>query len=152
MAFPASTNVDGTNPGPNAAYQPDTVQSPVGNFYKLGTFPISLTPAALTTGPAISVRPFVGTAATASGTQYFPSIGLLTSDIVVVTYGGSQTAAVGIMDARVSALDTVEIKFLATAGTPTPAAGTAAAPYNVTVFRVQPNWAEPTGATQQLNW
>ncbi len=151
MAFPAVTNVDGSNPGPNAATLPDTVQSAVGNLWKVGTFNVSLTPAALATGPSIAEQTFVGTAATASTTQYFPAIGLLATDVVVVTKPGAQTAAVGILDARVSAADTLAIKFLATAGTPTPAAGTAAAPYQVTVFRVQPNWTAPA-AGNQLDW
>jgi hypothetical protein len=151
MAFPASINVDGSNPGPNAASLPDTVSMPVGNWYKVGTFPIALTPAALSTGPSIGEQAFVGTASTASTTQYFPAIGLLTTDVVVVTKAGAQTAAVGILDSRVSAVDTLAIKFLATAGTPTPAAGTTAAPYSVTVFRVQPNWTVPASGNQ-LSW
>jgi hypothetical protein len=151
MSFPAVTNVDGSNPGPNAASLPDTVQSAVGNLWKVGTFNVALTPAALASGPSVGEQTFVGTAATASTTQYYPAIGLLTTDVVVVTKPGAQTAAVGILDARVSALDTLAIKFLATAGTPTPAAGTVAAPYQVTVFRVQPNWA-PGSTSVQLDW
>ena len=151
MSFPASTNVDGSNPGPNSASLPDTVQTPVGNLWKVGTFAVSLTPAALSTGPSVGEQTFVGTAATASTTQYFPAIGLLTTDVVVVTNPGAQTAAVGILDSRVSAADTLAIKFLATAGTPTPAAGTAAAPYLVTVFRRQPNWTAPASGNQ-LDW
>ena len=148
--FPASTNVDGSNPGPNFATAPDTIQMPTGNLWKVGQFQISLTPAALAAGPSIAEQTFVGTAATASTTQYFPTIGLLTTDVVVVTKPGAQTAAVGILDSRVSANDTLAIKFLATAGTPTPAAGTVAAPYVVSVFRVQPNWS-PVNAPQ-LDW
>ena len=151
MGFPSVTNVSGSNPGPNPAVLPDTVQSPVGNLWKVGTFQVALTPAALSTGPSIGEQTFVGTAATASTTQYYPAIGLLTTDVVVVTKAGAQTAAVGILDARVSATDTLAIKFLATAGTPTPAAGTTASPYNVTVFRVQPNWTAPASGNQ-LDW
>lgn len=150
MAFPASTNVDGSNPGPNSASLPDTTQAATGNLWKVGSFPISLTPAALVTGPSVGEQTFLGTAATASATQYFPAIGLLPTDVVVVTKPGAQTAAVGILDSRVSATDTLAIKFLATAGTPTPAAGTTAAPYLVTVFRVQPNWTAVN--TPQLDW
>ena len=150
MAFPSVTNVDGSNPGPNVG-TPDTPQSPIGNLWKVGTFQVALTPAQLSTGPSVGEQTYVGTAATASTTQYYPTIGLLTTDVVVVTKAGAQTAAVGILDARVSALDTLAIKFLATAGTPTPAAGTVAAPYNVTVFRVQPNWATGAGGGQ-LDW
>jgi hypothetical protein len=151
MANPAVTNVDGSNPGPNSAALPDTVQSPVGNMWKVGTFAIALTPAALATGPSIGEQTFVGTAATASTTQYFPAIGLLTTDRVFVENPAAQTAAVGLLDARVSAADTLAIKFLATAGTPTPAAGTAAAPYYVTVFRQQPQWTAPASGNQ-LDW
>lgn len=150
MANPVVTNVSGTNPGPTSG-APDTPQSSIGNLWKVGTFAVSLTPAALSTGPSIGEQTFVGTAATASTTQYFPTIGLLTTDVIVVTKAGAQTAAVGILDARVSATDTIAIKFLATAGTPTPAAGTAAAPYNVTVFRVQPNWTAPASGGQ-IDW
>ena len=65
MAFPAVTNVDGSNPGPQASNLPDTVQAPVGNLWKVGTFAIALTPAALGAGPSIGEQTFVGTAATA---------------------------------------------------------------------------------------
>lgn len=151
MAFPSVTNISGANPGPNSALLPDTIQLPTGNFWKMGTFNVSLTPAALAAGPSVGEQTFVGTAATASATQYFPAIGLLPTDVVIVTKAGAQTAAVGLLDARVSATDTLAIKFLATAGTPTPAAGTAAAPYTVTVFRVQPNWTAPASGNQ-LDW
>lgn len=151
MAFPAVTNIDGANPGPNSSVLPDTVQMPTGNLWKVGTFAIALTPAALATGPSIGEQTFVGTAATASTTQYFPAIGLLPTDRVFVTNPAAQTAAVGLLDARVSATDTLAIKFLATAGTPTPAAGTTAAPYYVTVFRQQPNWSAPASGNQ-LDW
>jgi hypothetical protein len=151
MANPAVTNVDGSNPGPNSAALPDTIQSPIGNLWKVGTFAIALTPAALSTGPSVGEQTFVGTAATASTTQYFPTIGLLTTDRVVVSNPAAQTAAVGLLDARVSAADTLAIKFLATAGTPTPVAGTTAAPYYVTVFRQQPNWTAPATGNQ-IDW
>jgi hypothetical protein len=151
MAFPSVTNIDGSNPGPQSAVLPDTVQAPVGNLWKVGTFAIALTPAALASGPSVGEQTFVGTAATASTTQYFPTIGLLTTDRVVVANPAAQTAAVAILDCRVSAADTLAIKFLATAGTPTPVAGTTAAPYHVTVFRVQPNWAAPASGSQ-LDW
>lgn len=151
MAFLSTTNVDGSNPGPNSSVQPETVQLAAGNLWKVGTFQVALTPAALSTGPSIGEQTFVGTAATASTSQYYPAIGLLTTDVVMVTKPGAQTAAVGILDARVSATDTLAIKFLATAGTPTPAAGTTAAPYNVTVWRTQPNWVAP-GSGNQLSW
>lgn len=140
MAFPAVTNVTGSNPGPQADTLFDTVQSPVGNLWKTGTFSLVITPSALATGPSVGEQTFAAT-----------GIGLLTTDRVFVTYPGAQTAAVGILDCRVSAVDTLAIKFLATAGTPTPAAGTAAVPYQVTVIRIQPNWAaQATG--NQIDW
>jgi hypothetical protein len=139
MAFPASTNVDGSNPGPNSASLPDPVTMAVGNLWKDGVFPLVITPTILTTGPAITVETFAAT-----------GIGLVVGDQVQVTYQGTQTANVGILDARVSATDTLEIKFLATTGTPTPAAGTAAVPYLVTVLRRLPNWAP--GGSVQLDW
>lgn len=146
----ATTNIDGSNPGPNSASIPDTVQAATGNLWKVGTFAIALTPAALSSGPSIGEQTFVGTAATASNTQYYPTIGLLPTDRVVVSNPAAQTTAVGILDARVSATDTLAIKFLATAGTPTPVAGTTAAPYYVTVFRQQPNWTATN--SPQLDW
>lgn len=151
MANPVVQNATGANPGPNSGNVPDTVQLPTGNMWKVGTFSIALTPAALSTGPSIGEQTFVGTAATASATQYFPAIGLLTTDRVFVENPAAQTAAVGILDARVSATDTLAIKFLATAGTPQPVAGTTAAPYYVTVFRQQPLWTAPASGNQ-LDW
>lgn len=135
MTFPASTNVDGSNPGPNVATQPDTTQSPIGNIQKIGTFGISITPSACATGPSVNEQTFVS------------GIGLLTTDRVFVEYPGAQTAAVAIADSRVSAADTLAVKFIATAGTPTPAAGV----YYVTVFRIQPNWTAPASGNQ-MDW
>jgi len=151
MAFPASTNVDGSNPGPNSSTSPDTVQLPVGNMWKVGTFSVALTPAALGAGPIITEQTFVGTAATASTTQYYPAIGLLTTDRIEVRSSAAQTATTSIVHARVSAADTLAISFFGTTGTPTPVAGTTAAPYYVTVFRVQPNWTAPASGNQ-LDW
>ena len=140
MANPSVTNVTGSNPGPNSAAQPDTVQSPVGNLWKIGTFGLVISPAALASGPSIGEQAFAAT-----------GIGLLVGDRVFVEYPGAQTANVAILDARVSAADTLAVKFLATTGTPTPAAGTAASPYYVTVFREQPNWTPPASGNQ-LDW
>jgi hypothetical protein len=140
MAFPSTTNVDGSNPGPNFAQLPDTVQIPTGNIWKIGRFGLAITPGALAAGPSVNVQTFAAT-----------GIGLIVGDAVAVSYQGTQTAAVAIADARVSAVDTLEIKFIASAGTPTPAAGTAAVPYIVTVLRVQPNWTAPTTGNQ-LDW
>ena len=151
MAFPASTNVDGSNPGPNSTTLPDTTQASTGNMWKVGTFAIALTPAALGSGPIITEQTFVGTAATASATQYYPAIGLLTTDRVVVTSSALQTSTTSIIHSRVSATDTLAISFFGTTGTPTPVAGTTAAPYYVTVFREQPNWSAPASGNQ-LDW
>lgn len=140
MAFPTVTNVSGSNPGPNAAVVPDTVQMPVGNLWKVGTFALTITPSALSTGPSVGAQQFAAT-----------GIGLLVGDFVQVSYQGSQTAAVAIADSRVYQNDGLEIKFIATAGTPTPAAGTAANPYLVDVWRVQPNWTKPASGSQ-LDW
>ena len=151
MAFPTASNVDGSNPGPNSAALPDTVQAPSGNVWKVGTFAVALTPAALGAGPIVTEQTFVGTAATASTSQYYPAIGLLTTDRVQVASSAAQTATTSIIHARVSATDTLAISFFGTTGTPTPVAGTAAAPYYVTVWRVQPNWTQPASGNQ-LDW
>lgn len=140
MAFPATTNVDGSNPGPNSSVLPDTVQMPTGNIWKIGRFALTITPTACATGPSVNVQTFAAT-----------GIGLIVGDAVQVIFAGTQTATVAIADARVSAADQLEIKFVAAAGTPTPAAGTAANPYIVTVQRVQPNWVAPASGNQ-LDW
>lgn len=135
MAFPASTNVDGSNPGPNSATQPDTVQSPVGNLWKIGTFAITLTPSAV--------------GATSAPVQNFAAtgIGLLTTDAVVVN-PPSGTTGVAQASAFVSAADQLSLQFVnPTAGSLTPPAGT----YLVTVFRRQPNWTAPASGNQ-LDW
>lgn len=141
MSFPAVTNVSGSNPGPNYAQLPDTIQLPTGNLQKIGRFALSsFTPAALAAGPSIGEQSFANT-----------GIGLIVGDFVQLEYPGAQTANVAILDARVSAADTLAVKFLATTGTPTPAAATAATPYYVTVFRIQPNWTAPASGNQ-LDW
>lgn len=135
MAFPSTTNVDGSNPGPNVASQPDTVQSPVGNLWKVGVFSLALTPAAV--------------AATSAPIQNFAStgIGLLATDSVEVS-PPSATAGVALAAAWVSAVDQLSVQFVnPTAGSLTPPAGN----YLVTVWRVQPNWTKPA-AGNQLDW
>ena len=141
MAFPSVTNATGSNPGPNSSGLPDTVQIPTGNLWKSGTFALTaIAPAALGAGPSVAEQTFATT-----------GIGLLVGDRVLVEYAGAQTANVAILDARVSAVDTLAVKFLATAGTPTPAAASAANPYYVTVWRQQPNWTAPATGNQ-LDW
>lgn len=135
MAFPAVTNVDGSNPGPNSASAPDTTQSPIGNVQKIGRFAISLTPSSVATITA-PVQNFAAT-----------GIGLLTTDSVVVTPPGA-TAGVAQAAAWVSAADQLSIQFVnPTAGPLTPPAGT----YLVDVFRVQPNWTAPASGNQ-MDW
>lgn len=135
MAFPAVTNVDGSNPGPQAATLPDTVQSPIGNVWKVGRFAITLTPAIVATISA-PVQNFAAT-----------GIGLLTTDSVVVTPPGA-TAGVAQAAAWVSAADQLSLQFVnPTAGGLTPPAGV----YLVDVFRVQPNWTAPASGNQ-LDW
>jgi|SRR6185312_3280537 len=132
------TNVDGSNPGPTVVSTPDTVQMPTGNLWKVGTFLLSLTPSAVLAATA-PLQNFANT-----------GIGLLTTDVVVVTYGPTltPTANVAIANARVSAVDQLTIQFVnPTAGSLTPAAGS----YQVTVFRVQPNWSAPASGNQ-LDW
>jgi hypothetical protein len=136
MAFPAVTNVDGSNPGPNSSALPDTVQSPVGNVWKNGVFNLTLSPAA------------IGATTTSEQTFAATGIGLLTTDLVVVNKASSNPGII-IGNARVSAADTLAIDFSnISAGTLTP---TAAQVYTVGVFRVQPNWTVPATGNQ-LDW
>jgi hypothetical protein len=134
MAFPAVTNVDGSNPGPQSAVLPDTVQAPVGNVWKIGSFTVTLTPASV--------------ANATSAEQTFTMTGLLTTDFVYVNKPTAQ-AGLGIAGARVSAVNTLAITFgNFTAATITP---TASEVYVVNVVRVQPNWTAPaTGSL--IDW
>jgi hypothetical protein len=136
MAFPAVTNVDGSNPGPNSSTLPDTVQNPVGNIWKNGVFTLTLSPAA------------IGATTTSEQTFASTGIGLLTTDLVVVNKASSNPGII-IGNARVSATDTLAIDFSnISAGTLTPTASQA---YTVGVFRVQPNWTAPASGNQ-LDW
>lgn len=135
MAFPASTNVDGSNPGPNSATQPDTVQAPVGNIWKMGLFSLALTPVA------------VAANTTAEQTFAATGIGLLVTDNVDVSKPSFQ-AGLGIVNVRVSAVDTLAITYInATASPITPTAET----YQVNVLRPQPNWTKPASGNQ-MDW
>jgi len=76
------------------------------------------------------------TALTASTTtaQTFTVLGLQPFDLITINYNGAQTAGVGIVNAYVSAVNTMVVVFSnSTAGTPTPAAGT----YLMTVDRAE---------------
>ena len=137
------TNLTGSNPGPNSANVPDTTQMSVGNVQKLfrAALPATFVPIANSAGPSIQVYTLAAT-----------GVGLLATDAITVEYTGTQTANVAVLDARVSAADQIEVKFLAVAGTPTPAASTVAVPYIVNVTRVQPLWSQPTGSTTQITF
>lgn len=134
----ATTNVDGTNPGPNVVTLPDPVQYPIGNAWKVGIFTISITPSAVSSVTA-PVQNFAAT-----------GIGLQTTDAVLVAPTGAlgQTAGVAIANAWVSAADQLSIQFVnPTAGSLTPKSGN----YQVTVFRVLPEWASGSSTTQ-MDW
>lgn len=135
MAFPASTNVDGSNPGPNVATQPDTTQSSIGNIQKVGVFSLALTPASV--------------AANTTAEQIFTStgIGLLVGDFVGVNKPTAQ-AGLGIVNVRVSSADALAITYVnATASPIVPTAET----YLVNVQRIQPNWVKPASGNQ-MDW
>lgn len=76
--------------------------------------------------------------------QNFTVRGLLPGDYVVVNFTGTQIAGVGIVNARVSAADTLTVAFVnPTAGSVTPTAGV----YNVHVSRPDtPLSTQPTTA------
>ncbi len=135
MAFPASTNVDGSNPGPNSTTLPDTVQMPTGNMWKVGVFQLTLSP--------------VSVAWTTTSEQTFSAtgIGLLTTDMVLVQKPTTQPG-LGIAGSRVSAADTLAINFINVTTTLTPTAGEV---YKVAVFRIQPNWTAPASGNQ-IDW
>lgn len=134
MSFPATTNIDGSNPGPNVSNTPDTVQSPVGNLWKVGLFNLTLSPTS------------VANATTAE--QTFVMTGLLTTDFVEVNKPTAQ-AGLGIVGSRVSAAGVLAITFAnVTAATITP---TASEVYQVRVDRGQPNWVAPTSGSL-LDW
>ena len=134
MAFPSVTNVDGSNPGPNSVTLPDTVQLPVGNIWKLGSFTLTLSPASV--------------ANATSAEQTFAMTGLLTTDYVAVNKPSAQ-AGLGIVGTRVSAAGVLAITYMnATAATITP---TASEVYVVAVLRVQPNWTAPASGSL-IDW
>ncbi len=135
MAFPSVTNVDGSNPGPNVSTTPDTTQSPIGNVQKMGIFSLPLTPAS------------VAANTTAEQTFAATGIGLLVTDNVDVSKPSFQ-AGLGIVNVRVSAVDTLAITYVnATASPIVPTAET----YQVAVTRVQPNWTKPASGNQ-MDW
>lgn len=131
----ATTNVDGSNPGPNTVTQPDTVQYPVGNVWKLGVFTLALTPAAVATITA-PVQAFSNT-----------GIGLKLGDQVDVSPPGA-TAGVALASAWVSAADQLSIQWVnPTAAALTPPAGN----YTVSVLRPLPLWSSGSSSVQ-MDW
>ena len=135
MSFPATTNVDGSNPGPNVSNTPDTTQSPVGNLISLGVFSLALAPAA------------VGANTTAEQLFANTGIGLRVGDFVSVNKPSAQ-AGLGIVGVRVAAADEIGITYCNdTAASITPSAET----YLVKVDRVQPNWVKPASGNQ-MDW
>lgn len=216
MSFPASTNVDGSNPGPNSSNSPDTTQSSIGNIWKTGLFSLALTPVAVAasttaeqtfaaTGIGLQVGDFVSVvkpsaqaglcvvgarvsavdtlaltyanvpvittyssaltpaavSANTTAEQTFTVTGLAPGQDVFVNKPSAQ-AGLGIVNARVSAVDTLAITYVnATAGSLTPTAETygvvavssasitpTAETYLVKVDRVQPNWTKPASGNQ----
>jgi len=134
MSFPAITNATGSNPGPNSATVPDTVQSPVGNVWKVASLTAKLSPASV--------------ANATSAEQTFAVTGLLTTDAITVNKPTAQ-AGLGIVGSRVSATDVLAITFgNFTAATITP---TASEVYTLFVARVQPNWTAPATGTP-IDW
>ena len=132
----SALNVTGTNPGPNVDVLPDTIQLPTGNMWKVGIFQLSLTPTIVATITTVE-EAFANT-----------GIGLLTTDVVDVASVAAQTVGVGIVNARVSAADTLSIQFMnPTAAGVTPVSGL----YNVVVRRIQPNWVKPASGNQ-FDW
>lgn len=137
MAFPAVTNVTGSNPGPQNDQLPDTVQTPVGNLWKVGVFSITLSPGI--------VAPNTSAEQTFSAT----GIGLLSTDLVVVQKPTSQAGLVLGGARPTSTADQLAINFgNLTAATITP---TASEVYVVGVLRVQPNWSKPASGNQ-IDW
>lgn len=123
------------NPGPSIAQNPEP-QSSIGNIQKVGIFSLTLSPAS------------VANATSAEQTFDASSIGLLTTDVVLVQKPTAQ-AGIGIVGSRVSATNVLAITFMnSTAATVTPTASQA---YLVTVLRVQPNFAAPSSGPA-MNW
>lgn len=124
-----------TNPGPAILANPEP-QSSIGNLWKVGIFNLTLSPAS------------VANATSAEQTFDASSIGLLTTDVVLVQKPTAQ-AGLGIVGTRVSATDVLAVTFInTTAATITP---TASQVYKVTVLRVQPNFVAPSSGPA-MNW
>lgn len=122
----ATTNVDGSNPGPNVVTNPDLTQFAVGNLNKEGVFTITLSPASV--------------ANATSAEQTFTFTGMLATDFVYVDKPTAQ-AGLGIVGSRAGAgfLGITFGNFTAATITPTSSES-----YTVYVARVNPNWIQPT--------
>ena len=136
MSFPAVTNVDGSNPGPNNAGLPDTVSMPIGNVWKIGEFSMTLAPVT------------VGTATVAA--QTFAMTGALTTDYVSVQ-AQSPIVYAGIVNSRVSATGVLEVTFINISSTTSGASASMAGTYNILVARPMPNWTAPA-AGSLMDW
>lgn len=122
----ATTNVDGSNPGPNSVSLPDLTQAAIGNMWKEGVFTLTLSPASV--------------ANATSAEQTFTFTGMLATDYVNVNKPAAQ-AGLGIVGARAGA-GYIGITFgNFTSATITP---TATEVYTVYVARLNPNWTQPT--------
>lgn len=126
----STTNLTGSNPGPNTDTAPDIVQLPVGNVWKWWNLTLTLTPGSV--------------ANATSAEQTFTLTGLLATDYVSVNKPTAQ-AGLGIVGTRAGA-GFIGITFMnTTAATITP---TASQVYTVLVTRVLPNWIAPTSGSQ----
>lgn len=123
------------NPGPAVLANPEP-QSSIGNLWKVGIFNLTLSPVS------------VATITAAEQTFDASSIGLLTTDVVLIQKPTAQ-AGLGIAGSRVSATDVLAVTFVnPTAAAITP---TASEVYKVTVLRVQPNFVAPSTGPA-MNW
>src|SRR5579872_4024398 len=133
MAFPAVTNVDCSNPGPQNSTLPDTVTMPIGNIWKIASLQLTLTPAAVANGT--------------SAEQTFTVTGLLATDFVAINKPTAQ-AGLTVGPTRAGA-GFIGITFgNDTTATITPTAGEV---YVVFVARVLPNWTAPATGSQ-IDW
>ncbi len=132
MGFPSTTNVDGSNPGPNLSSRPDTTQAPIGNVQMEGVFNIPLVPAAVAAASAVE-QTF---SAIGVGVQPGDSVSL--SALVALN-------GVGICQTRVVATDEIGVTFVnPTSASITPTSGS----YKLKVSRPQPNWIAPASGYQ----
>lgn len=132
MGFPSSTNIDGSNPGPNSSGKPDTTQAPIGNVQMVGVFTVPLTPVAVAAASAVE--------------QTFSAIGVGVQPGDSVSLSAlAALNGVGIGQTRVVATDEIGVTFInPTSGSITPTSGS----YQLEVVRPQPNWIKPASGYQ----